>query len=415
MILKFNHKDTKTRRKGMFPWCLGVLVVLSICAEVEGFASDRLVGIDGQTVEATVLAIDPAGIIRLQSGSDAKNLQDLRRIERPSVAATERPAGCELFLAAGGVVRAEQVGLENETWTVRWAFGDHQAMPLAAIRAVRFSAVGEGKNVCPAFDESRAATQLARDELFAVVEKSIQTVRGALAAIGSEEVRFVYENAERKIRREKVYGISLAQPGTTFDPLGTVLVHLNDGSSLAGTPLALENNRLAVRLACGATLELPWDAVRRIDVRSSRVAFLSDLAPVAAVQETIVTEPMPWRRDQNVLGGPMILGGTTYDKGLGVHARAKLTFEPAGKFAAFAATIGLDAAAEGRGHCEFIVEADGHEIFRRAMRGTDPPEPIRLPIAGVKRVILTVDYGEDLDLADRADWADARFLKEDKR
>jgi hypothetical protein len=135
----------------------------------------------------------------------------------------------------------------------------------------------------------------------------------------------------------------------------------------------------------------------------------------------LVTFAKPWRRDRSVAGGVLSLPQhdestnqrrvRRFDKGLGVHARSRLTFEVEDGFDQFAAVIGIDAETQGRGDCEFVVLADGREVYRQRVRGDDAPRDVNLDIAGVKRLTLLVEAGEELDLADHADWGDARLLK----
>ena len=73
--------------------------------------------------------------------------------------------------------------------------------------------------------------------------------------------------------------------------------------------------------------------------------------------------------------------------------------------------IGIDDETNGRGDCIFLVLGDGKELFRARVTGTDEPRRIGVDIRGVRQVTLVVEPGEDLDLADHADWCDARMLK----
>jgi len=111
------------------------------------------------------------------------------------------------------------------------------------------------------------------------------------------------------------------------------------------------------------------------------------------------------------MGKPLTLGGRVYEKGLGVHARSSLTFASEKKWDVLAATIGLDAAAGGKGDCVFVVLVDGQPLLTQRVKGKDPPQDIQVPISGREQITLVVEPGEGLDLADHADWCDARFLK----
>jgi hypothetical protein len=397
-------------------------------------APDRLVQIDGRVVEDTITAVDAQGRVSCVSSSTPIELDALRRIQRPAAAGSDKPAPVEVVLIDGSAIRAKDVSFDGRTFAVHWKYGDRLELPLAAVGAVRLGAMPDVKpdahaeakpdaksDAKPeskpaggptAFDESLRQPEVKQDELYAVVEGSIQVVRGGLQKILPGEVLFIWNDAERKVLRSKVHGVVLARTGPRPDLAGRCRIRLRDGSSLWTAVKGMDAGRLQVRFAADLPLALPWDDVCQIDVRSARVAFLSDLDPAEAVHEPLVTYPAPWRRDRNVLGGPLVLLKTEYEKGLGVHSRSRLVFRVDGKYDVFAAVIGIDAGTAGKGDCVFRVEADGKEIFARRMRGTDEPAPVRLSIARAERLALLVEWGEDLDLADRADWCDARLIRE---
>jgi hypothetical protein len=151
--------------------------------------------------------------------------------------------------------------------------------------------------------------------------------------------------------------------------------------------------------------------VLRVVVRSSRVVYLSDLKPAGFKQQAFVTLLRPWQRDKSVTGKPLTLASKSFDKGIGLHSQAELTFDIPGEYDVLAATIGIDADAAGKGDCVFEVLVDGQRLFSERVRGSDPPKDIQIPVARGKQVSLVVLPGVDLDLADHADWADVRLLK----
>ncbi len=384
-------------------------------AALAGQAAERLVLLDGTAVQDTVTAIDAQGMIRCQGRPEPLDLQGLRRIERSPLPSPAQ-APCDVFLSNGSTLRAQEATFDGQTFTVKCAEADPLAIPLASVRGVRLGAIpGTAPGaVSPPFEASIAQDEAKLDELFAISEGTVQAVRGGLQAVAADEVRFIWNDAERKLPRAKVYGFVLAHKSERLDHTGQCLVHLKDGSSLWATVKGMENGRLALRVGDKLELARPWDAVCRLDVRSSRCAFLSDLDPIEVVQEPLVTYAGPWRRDRNVLGQPLTLGKAVYEKGLGVHSRCRLSYALDGKFDLFAATVGIDASTGGKGDCVFVVLADGKELFRKPMRGADAAADVRVKVAGAQRLTLLVDWGDDLDLADRADWCDARVIREGK-
>ncbi len=123
----------------------------------------------------------------------------------------------------------------------------------------------------------------------------------------------------------------------------------------------------------------------------------------------------PVRFDQSLSGGPLSIGGRVFEKGLGVHSLTELIFEIAGNFETFVATIGIDDSVRPRGSVVFRILGDSKVLFDSgAVTGADPPRDIIVDVIGVRTLTLTVDYADELDLCDHADWGDARLLKAPK-
>ncbi|MCA9267894.1 MAG: NPCBM/NEW2 domain-containing protein, partial [Planctomycetales bacterium] len=267
--------------------------------------------------------------------------------------------------------------------------------------------------IAPAF--AKALTEPDdEDRIFVRLENSLEPVSGLIESIDDFNVAFDPGDGARKIPRQRVYGVVFALVGRPGDHQGESLVSLADGSTLWGKVASLAEGRLQLKTTDGVAVSAPWDSVMSLKVRSTRMVFLSDLEPTEARHQPLVTLERRWQADRSVGGRTMKLGERTFEKGIGVASRSVLAFANDGGFDQLAAVIGIDAETEGRGDCVFIIEADGRELLRERVRGADPPRAINVDIRGSSRVTLLVETGEDLDLADHADWADVRFLRSDK-
>jgi hypothetical protein len=54
---------------------------------------------------------------------------------------------------------------------------------------------------------------------------------------------------------------------------------------------------------------------------------------------------------------------------------------------------------------------DGERVFSRRMKASEAPADVRLSITGREQVTLIVEPGAGLDLADHANWCEARFVR----
>lgn len=383
----------------------GSLVDTAIAQELPAGSSATLVLLDGESVAVKSLSL-AAGKLAGEGVPERLTLDDLRRIELSSEpSAADKPA-VVVELRGGGRILGKSATIGNDKCQIEWSLGERLAIPIDVVRAVRFdpeAAMGE-------FDKALAAPAADADRIFFKVEGKSDSVSGLIAGLTAEQLTFQLEGQERALPRTELVGIVVAQPRAADDATRTT-VHLRDGSRLAGDLSTIAADKAAIVLPGGGQVEFPWSAARSVDVRSSRVAFLSDLKPTEVEEATLVTLPRPWQRDKSVLGKPLTLGTRVFDKGIGVHARSALTFAAGRKYDVLAAVIGIDAQAAGKGDCVFQVLGDGQSIFTQRIKGNDPPQTVNLDISRYDNLTLLVEPGEGLDLADHADWCDVRMIK----
>ena len=112
-------------------------------------------------------------------------------------------------------------------------------------------------------------------------------------------------------------------------------------------------------------------------------------------------------------GKPISVGGTTYKRGLGVHAPSEITFRLDGKFSTFHVVPGPD---DGhRGTLQMNILVDGKEVFSSGATSSadgKPRTPLRIPVDGARTLTLGVDPQGDRG-GDHASWADAYLLTDE--
>ncbi|MEU0373711.1 glycoside hydrolase family 2 TIM barrel-domain containing protein [Streptomyces sp. NPDC006283] len=109
-------------------------------------------------------------------------------------------------------------------------------------------------------------------------------------------------------------------------------------------------------------------------------------------------------------GGWLSLGGTTYERGLGVHALSTVEVHLGGNCSTFTADVGVDDEMGGRGSVVFEVYADTRPVHvTDVLRGDNAAVHVRASVAGAQRLRLRVTDGGDGTAHDHADWAAARL------
>lgn len=110
-------------------------------------------------------------------------------------------------------------------------------------------------------------------------------------------------------------------------------------------------------------------------------------------------------------GEKIRLRGEVYKKGLGVMPLSKIVYDLDGRYELFSAVIGIDDAAQRKGSAVFEAWSGMKLLYRSpALKGTDSPRHVVIPVKGVDELTLKVLDGGDGSAGDLADWADAKLL-----
>lgn len=183
------------------------------------------------------------------------------------------------------------------------------------------------------------------------------------------------------------------------------------GNIFTATQYSWGDNWCDVRLQSGQQLKLLRSTITRFDLTPGKMVYLSDLDPVKVEETPILSELFHYRRDKNLEGGQLSVGRRVYPKGLALHSRTVLEYDVTG-YSSFRAVLGLDDAMAGSAHAVVRVEGDDKELLNTVISSREnKPQDLLLNIKGVQKLRLIVDYGEDLDLGDHINFADARLIR----
>ncbi|MCE9526469.1 MAG: NPCBM/NEW2 domain-containing protein, partial [Planctomycetales bacterium] len=364
--------------------------------------------LSGETRPAKSIGI-AGGKLTADGIAQSLPLDDLRQIRLAPSVPDAKPA-VVLHLLGGGKIFAKTIAIDDGgQCQVETSLAGKLAIPLDQVRGIRL----EPATASPEFDKALAAPNADQDRLFIKIEDKVDSTAGIFKLLSDKEFQFDLGGESRTLPRAKLFGIVVAQGSATDDPTKG-LITLRDGSIIAGEIDSLAGGKLTAKLPGGSKVEIPQEALASIALRSTRLAFLSDLKPVEEEQRSIAFLDVPWQKDRSVQNRTLTLGAKTFEKGIGCHAECRLTFAADGKWDVLAAVIGIDAETMGKGDCIFSVLADGESVFTRRVKGTDAPQEILVEIPRAKKVTLLVEPGAGLDLGDHADWCDVRFIKNSK-
>ena len=150
-----------------------------------------------------------------------------------------------------------------------------------------------------------------------------------------------------------------------------------------------------------------------VDFFEEQATYLSDLVPIGIPVNG--WGPIELDMSNGDIGqgdgGPLLLNGVTYNKGLGVHADSEIVYDlSGGSYDRFVADFGLDAGPRPTGNVVFNVYGDGILLFSSGViTGDSPTQTIDVSVLGVNQLSLVVDGNGSIDF-DSANWADARLI-----
>jgi hypothetical protein len=240
-------------------------------------------------------------------------------------------------------------------------------------------------------------------------------VEGDIEGVTGNKVTINLSGKPLAVDLTRVQALALA-PRARSDAQGGLLlgIDLGGGERLTGRWGNLTPDVLTVKLEWGENLDIPVGSISRLEVKNGKLVYLSALRPteVKYVPYLDGNQP-PYRIDRAVSGRPLRLAGKLYSRGLGAPSRSELTYTLEGGYQSFAAMVGIDDGVGSAGSAVFRVYGDDKKLFESPLlHGGDAPVEVKLALKGVLLLRLEVDYGDNGDAADHANWADARLLRQ---
>lgn len=353
-----------------------------------------------------------AGVIHIQSGATESklSLDDIATVEFPTP--LRAPSGpMAFYLHDGGVLYGNLLAGQTESVRAETLAGPVN-LPWTQLAAIRLAEPTQFKRASELFDDARRNRSPSQDRIVSRDHADVKVIEGRLESFSESGGAFVFSGESRKFQNSKLYGVVFAA-GATRPSVKPVRVALADGSMIFADLVSGSGETLRLQTSfAGSPVEIPLADIRGLNIRSSRVVFLSAIDPSSQRTEGVLHAPQPIGVDRNVQGDPIIMGGRTFERGVGVHSRTEVSYPLGGAYEQFAATIGIDDAVRPYGSVIMVVKGDGRVLFDSGLvTGDMPTRDILVDVAGVQTLTLLVDYGEGLDASDQANWGDARLLR----
>lgn len=393
------------------PACLPACLLALLPAGAARATDLEITRLDGTLRRGVLAQLVPAVVLNTTEGEQTIPWSDVLSIRvggSPAAPAGSAPALPFRFqLGDGSEFAAAIEGATDRSIRVQRAGGMSGAVEPPRLRSMLRQPPVEAVRA----EIEKALKEAERTEDVAVVARDARTVvlRGTVRKIAGDGLLINWNNRDVNIPWDRLGGLALAQAS---EREAANLVRLRSGDTLAGAVAGGDSETVRLRTETFDAIELRWSEIERIDCRSRRLVYLSDVAPSHYEHTPLIRKRWMFAVDRTLTGRPLRVGGRAYEKGITMRSRSQLVYAIGGGFSRFSATVGIVDEMGPRGDAAARVLGDGKLLWEaKRVRGGEPPIDVAVDIVGVRELTLEVDYGEDLDLSDHVGWAAARLVR----
>jgi len=386
--------------------------------QAPGMGGPRAVTFDARTVAGPVVSITANEVVVAGKGAPRTLARrDVAEVvlndSRPPTDVMSQTGRTVVFTSAGDIIPAGALTLADDRLALTNDTLGKVTMPVGAVEAVYLARSRRGAKAIRQRCRKMKIAAGARDLL--VVAKDGDNwlvVPGVLKSIGAREITFRWKNEDRTVLRKVVPAIYMAATGAKSAARGGTLTGL-DGTKVGFSALRLAGKVVTADIPDVGERNIPTDAVSLLRFDCDRVTDLASLKPAGVKEHGFLDKTFHYKVNSAVGGGPIRLGGKTYETGLGLHSFCELSYDLGGGYAKLVAVVGIDDSVRPAGDASLTFLADGKELDKPLrLTGNDEPQTVRLNVAGVKRLTVRVSFGPDgLDVADHVNIAAPRLIK----
>lgn len=399
---------------------------LSLPAQEGAIASDPVfiaTGLDNASTRGRLKGLDPAGKLTLEledGGEKVFSWGELAKLSREGLTYNGEPApayppsGTLLLFPGGDRLVAAIESADDRDFKVRSYLLDELSVPLTAPRAAILQPQQPADGLLATLESLSSGAE--GTDVAKLVNGDEQ--RGGFLGLDAmnQKIKWQLPAGEVALDRAGVRAIAFDPALSQYPkPKGPYLEFtLIDGSRLGVTEPNFLKGSIGGKARFGASIRLELSDL-------AAVAFRSDAAVDLADRRVVVNEALPYALDKRWLryrvgaaadGSPLILGGHSYDRGLGMDSRRVVQFELLPGDRRFQALIGVDDRAGSSGGAIFRVMVDREAKFRsEPMVAGEPPVPLDIDVSGGKRLTLIVESGPRGEVRDLADWVEPRIIR----
>ncbi len=336
---------------------------------------------------------------------------DVVALRRDGIPLPPGPSGEHVVFANGDRLPGEATELDGER--LRFRLGKETlALPLSALSVIWLAAPDGAEP-----DRLRRRLSAEARTRDVILLRNGDTVEGVVTGLDARAVRLEVDRKGLTVERGKVAVIALNSELTAAPkpkaPYGRLV--LRDGTRLSLASATCGDGKTLLGDTLFKTgVSFPLEDVLALSVEGGPAVYLSELKAKKFEHTPYLGTSWPYVLDGSVDRRDLRLGGSTFDRGVGLHTESRLTYDLGGRYRRFEALVGLDDKGGKGGSARVRVLVDGKPKEGgddRELAGRGAAVVVRVDVTGAKELTLLADFGERGGVRGHVNWADARLIK----
>jgi NPCBM/NEW2 domain len=410
----------------MRPLLRATLCVLCASAVNQALAQDTwsLTTADFRRQTVSLKSLDDHGARIVPFGTTQETtipLDKLLQLDRGSSAVQQVRGSWTILLVSGDRIGGDPASIANDSLIIKSPSAGQLTIPLKDVRDLYKGQEVPPKPTGPAAEPDRT------DDVILLANGD--NVRGIVTALDATKLTIKTSGGdELPVDLSAIKSVHLASAGKA--PAAgrrAFRVQLSDGSVVTAPKIKIDNNQLQLIPEAGPPRPLDLASVTLIEQLNGPVAWLSAVPPDQVVYQPMFDVAFPPQTDRNYKGERIKFAGREFNRGIGVHAYCRLTWNIAGRggqggYKAFRTQYALsDDAHKGRVTVRILLDDKVVHQARDVGPGKLSPV-ILLDLAGAKTITLEAHPGGDpasqdptkwnIDTQARLNWIEPALLKE---
>jgi hypothetical protein len=375
----------------------------------------QLTTLDGKKLEGAIKELSADRIVLTTGESETSVGGDELHLvgpkEPPDKAAAKPSVWVELV--DGSRLPAASYLSANGKVTIGMLDGTELEVAPRQVRSVRFGRLDER-------DAAFGREDAAGDLLGIRKRDNVDFLDGVVGDVTAESVEFTLDGEKIPVNRSKVEGIVYSHKVSGEEATPACVIEDSAGGLMKAKAVRLKDDVLEIVTLAGPIVRRQFSEIRKIDFSAGRLVYLSELKPESVnwtsyfdlgTQAPSLARFMAPRFDRGREDEVMRLGGNEYKKGVSLTSRTELVYRLPARAKRFKTLAGIDDRVGNLGSVQLVIRGDNRELFSGKITGKDEPQEIDADLAGVRRLTILVDFGDDLDVADHLNLCEARIVK----